>query len=66
MEHQEPFKKLHRKLKRAIRLGQGYGHLIDALNHLDDKIAAENTEWVKRAYLYTNGKPKYIGRWEKV
>lgn len=51
MERQQLFKKLNRKLKRAIRLGEPYEQWLTQMKRLDDRIAAETPGWVKGAYL---------------
>lgn len=54
-ERKELFKKLNRKLKRAIRLGEPYEQWLPQMKRLDDRISKEDADWVAGAYLKANG-----------
>lgn len=42
--------KLHRKLKRAIRRGEPYKHLLPSLDRLDNQLAQELSNWISHTY----------------
>ena len=48
---QSELKKLVRKVRRAKRLNEPYEQWLPQMKRLDDRIAAQDTNWVKGAYL---------------